>query len=396
MKGRSARMLLAVFLPLTVLAAAPAPAAAQNRLALVIGNDAYQNVDALKKAVNDSRAVAQSLQRIGFMVTPGENLARRDFVRIVADFENRIQPGDIVFLFYSGHAVEIEGANYLLAVDVPRVSAGQQGILKDEAISSNELIQRLKSHGARAQVLVLDACRDNPFRDTTGRSIGGTRGLARTEASNGVFVLYSAGIGESALDRLADNDPNPNSVFTRAFLPMLEDSSKTMVEVAKETRQQVKALAGTVGHQQSPAYYDEVDGDLFLARVDSAAPPARLPAPLPAPDTSANRGPPPAPPLPPVASLPPAASPPAPAASSGWLFADSDRRYLTREEILRLPHDQLRIARNEIYARRGRYFQDPSLTAYFSRFPWYRPSSWDPPLSPVEKANVALIQSLEH
>jgi len=365
------------------------PAAAESRLALVIGNDSYQNVEPLKKAGNDARAVAQSLGRIGFTVTLGTNLARRDLVRMVAEFENRIRPGDTAFVFYSGHGVEIEGANYLLPVDVPKVGAGQQGILRDEAISTDGLIQRLKARGTRAQILVLDACRDNPFRDNLGRSVGGARGLAQSQASNGVFVIYSAGIGETALDRLADNDTNPNSVFTRSFLPLLEDPSKSLVEVAKATRLKVKSLAGGIGHQQSPAYYDEIDGDLVLARADGAASPR--PAPSPAPPSPPVVIATPAP-LPPPPAPPPVAAPPA---ASGFIFPDSDRRYLGRDEIARLTRDQLRIARNEIYARRGRYFQDASLTAHFSRFAWYRPNTWEPALNAYEKANVSLIQSME-
>jgi len=365
------------------------PAAAESRLALVIGNDSYQNVEPLKKAGNDARAVAQSLGRIGFTVTLGTNLARRDLVRMVAEFENRIRPGDTAFVFYSGHGVEIEGANYLLPVDVPKVGAGQQGILRDEAISTDGLIQRLKTRGTRAQILVLDACRDNPFRDNLGRSVGGARGLAQSQASNGVFVIYSAGIGETALDRLADNDTNPNSVFTRSFLPLLEDPSKSLVEVAKATRLKVKSLAGGIGHQQSPAYYDEIDGDLVLARADGAASPR--PAPSPAPPSPPVVIATPAP-LPPPPAPPPVAAPPA---ASGFIFPDSDRRYLGRDEIARLTRDQLRIARNEIYARRGRYFQDASLTAHFSRFAWYRPNTWEPALNAYEKANVSLIQSME-
>jgi len=366
------------------------PAAAQSRFALVIGNDSYQNVEPLRKAGNDARAVAQSLGRIGFAVTLGTNLARRDFVRMVAEFENRIRPGDTAFVFYSGHGVEIDGANYLLPVDVPKVGAGQQGILRDEAISTDGLIQRLKARGTRAQVLVLDACRDNPFRDSLGRSVGGARGLAQAQASNGVFVIYSAGIGETALDRLADNDANPNSVFTRSFLPLLEDPNKSLVEVAKATRLQVKALAGGIGHQQSPAYYDEIDGDLMLARTDSGPPrPVPTPAPPSPPVVIAT----PAPPLPPPPAPPPLVTPPP--AASGFIFSDSDRRYLSRDEIARLTRDQLRIARNEIYARRGRYFQDASLTAHFSRFAWYRPNTWEPALNAFEKANISLIQSME-
>jgi hypothetical protein len=346
------------------------PALAQKRLALVIGNDAYQQVDPLQKAVNDARAMAQSLRKIGFTVSLGENLSRREFVQALARLEAQIRPGDVVVMFYAGHGVEIDGANYLLPVDIPKVTPGQQSILKDEAVSTDGLIQRVKARGARSQILVLDACRENPFRDSAGRSVGGSRGLGATQVSNGVFILYSAGIGEVALDRLSNDDPNPNSVFTRTLVPLIENPELSLVSLAKDVRAQVKDLASSVGHQQSPAYYDEIDGHLFLARLDGKVP-SNVQA-------SAN----------PVARIEPA--PP-----SGFIFADSDRRLLTREEILRLPLQDVRLARNEIFARKGRFFKDVALRNHFSRFPWYQPHSWDVTLSPIEQANVNLLQSLE-
>src|SRR6478735_9975749 len=95
---------------------------AENRLALVVGNDAYRNVNPLQKAVNDARSVSRGLQQLGFRVTLAENLAWRDHVERFANFENSIQPGDVAFLFYSGHGVEIDGANFLIPVDAPRVA----------------------------------------------------------------------------------------------------------------------------------------------------------------------------------------------------------------------------------------------------------------------------------
>jgi YARHG domain-containing protein len=80
---------------------------------------------------------------------------------------------------------------------------------------------------------------------------------------------------------------------------------------------------------------------------------------------------------------------------AGFLFADSNLRYLARAELETLSADQLHVARNEIFARRGRFFKDDALRAYFSQFPWYRPHAWDIALSPVEQANVALLQSVE-
>ena len=361
-----------------------APGYAESWLALVIGNDAYRNIDQLKKAANDARAIAQSLTKLGFAVTLAENLTRRDFVRSIAIFEGQIKPGAVAFVFYAGHGVEIDGANYLMPVDVPKVAPGQQGILKDESISTDSLIQRLKARGTKAQILVLDACRENPFRDLTGRSIGGSRGLAPAQASSGVFILYSAGIGEVALDRLTDADANPNSVFTRTLVPLLETPNLSMVTIAKEARAKVKSLAGTVGHVQSPAYYDEIDGHLFLARGDGATPHP------PAPPWVVVQPTPPAPSPPPVVRLDPA-----PNVGTGFVFPDSDGLYLTAADLRLLSREQLRIARNEIYARRGRFFRDDNLRAHFSRFSWYRPHSWDVSLNAVERANVRLIQSME-
>lgn len=365
-------------------------AEAQSRLAFVVGNDGYQNIDPLKKAVNDARAMAQGLQKLGFKVTLGENLKRREFIERFNAFENSVSAGDVAFLFYSGHGVELDGANYLIPVDAPRVSPQQQSLLKDESISTDNIIQRLKARGTKSQIIVLDACRENPFRQAGGRSVGGARGLAPTQTPGGVFVIYSAGVGEVALDRLSDNDADPNSVFTRSFLPLLTDPSQSLVSVAKETRLRVKSLASTIGMTQSPAYYDEIDGDLYLARGDAV-----VAAVQPRPD--AARPAPPASPATPPANLAKTFNPPpAPAATQdGFFFINSDRVRIRREELIGMSRDQLRLARNEIYARRGRLFRDPQLAAYFSRFSWYKPHAWEVPLNAVEQANVNLIASME-
>lgn len=372
-------------------------ALAESRLAFVVGNDSYQNVEQLKKASNDARAVAQTMQGLGFKVTLGENLSRRDFNARFSVFEASVQPGDITFVFYSGHGIELDGANYLIPVDAPKVTAQQQALLKDESISSDGMIQRLRDRGALLQVLVLDACRENPFRDKTGRALGPAgSSLGPPKAVRGLFVMYSAGNGQVALDRLSDTDTNPNSVFTRSLLPKLGDPNRSLRGIAIDTRAEVNRLAGTVGSDQFPGYYDQTDGEIYLSKD---APSAVAVAPSPA------RPPPPPvalpPALPPVASLP-AAPPvgakgiaPVPSDGGGYIFANSDRVLLSREALRGLSNDQLRIARNEIYARRGRFFRDPQLAAYFSRFAWYKPYAWDVPLNATEQANVKLISSME-
>lgn len=365
-------------------------ARAENRLAFVVGNDDYRNLTQLQKAVNDARAVSQGLQQLGFRVTRGENLTWRDFIERFSQFENSIQPGDIAFLFYSGHGVEIDGANYLIPVDVSKVAPEQQSLLKDMSVSTDNLIQRVKARGARTEIIVLDACRENPFRQSNGRSVGGSRGLAGASIPGGVFMIYSAGVGEVALDSLSNNDSDPNSVFTRSFLPLLRNPDNSLITVAKQTRVAVKALANSIGSTQSPAYYDEIDGEIFLARTTTAATAAPVSEPprVPEPPRIAMTDPAPSPPA--------TREPPPPAATSrDFIFPDSDRMRLTRDMLSGLSAAQLRIARNEIYARRGRYFHDPALAQYFGRFSWYRPYSWDVPLNSVEQANVALIASVE-
>jgi len=369
------------------------PASTQGRIAFVVGNDRYESVSSLQKAVNDARSVAQSLQKLGFEVVLTENATRRTFNSRFSAFENRIRSGDTVFLFFAGHGVELDGANYLIPVDAPKPTGSQQSELKDESISTDGLIQRMKARGARTQIVVLDACRENPFSDNRGRSIGGRRGLAPIQlpSDSGVFVIYSAGVGEVALDRLGDKDADPNSVFTRSFLPLIEDPSRSLVTVAKETRARVKALAGTIGQTQSPAYYDEVDGEIFLARAVLTTATAQPVMPRPAIQQPGVQSPPPS-----LAALPP---PPTESRNtSGFLFPDSDRRYLRRDELAGLSVSQLRIARNEIFARRGRHFRDQALVAHFSRLSWYKPSHWNDSLASLnafERANVTLIQSLE-
>lgn len=257
------RALLSALCLALCLAGQAAPAAAK-RVALVIGNDAYKSLPPLQKAVNDARAVAATLEGIGFKVLIGENLTRRATNRKLADFEAAIAPGDQAFFFFAGHGVALGAENYLIPSDMPKPRAGEDGLVRDEAHGVNALIARVRGRGAASSFFVLDACRDNPFAATGVRSIGGTRGLTRVEAPSGVFVLFSAGIGQKALDRLSDGDTNPNSVFTRKLMPLLRTPGLSHVRLAKRVQQEVSALAGTVRHLQEPAYYDQIIGEIVL------------------------------------------------------------------------------------------------------------------------------------
>jgi hypothetical protein len=240
------------------------PASAEKRVALVIGNDAYQNVPALKKAVNDSRTVGDSLKQLGFTVVSAQNLTRTAMSEKLLDFDRMVEPGDIAFFFFAGHGFEVRGENYLLPTDVPAATEGQEELVRDASFAAQRVVDRLQARGVRTAILVLDACRNNPFERSGTRAVGGSGGLAPMTPSEGVFVVFSAGAKQTALDRLADDDASPNSVFTRYFAKELSTPGLTLVQIAKRTQSDVRQIAASVRHDQTPAYYDQIVGDVVL------------------------------------------------------------------------------------------------------------------------------------
>lgn len=263
-----------LFVVLTFLLLGVDPAAAK-RVALVIGNDAYEAVPQLQKAVNDARAVSQSLARLDFAVDLGENLTRRQINAKFADFVERIEPGDTAFFFFAGHGVALDGQNILLPVDIPDTS--NAGLVRDEAHVVDDLLARVQGKGAAVSFFVLDACRNNPFASKGGRSVGATRGLQVVAPPTGTFVLMSAGAGQEALDRLGENDANPNSVFTRTLLPFLRKPGMSHIALAKAVQREVEATAKTIGRNQQPAFYDQITGEIVLLPEGSEVKPVETP-----------------------------------------------------------------------------------------------------------------------
>ncbi|MBI4274580.1 MAG: caspase family protein [Rhizobiales bacterium] len=245
--------------------AALPPAFAEKRVALVIGNDSYQSIPALQKAANDARKMGDTLKSLGFSVQYGTNLSRRAMSEALLAFDRAVDAGDTALFFFAGHGFEIQGENYLLPVDVPAATDGQEELVRDAAFAAQRITDRLQARGVRTAILVLDACRNNPFERRGTRAVRGTGGLAAMTPSEGVFIVFSAGAKQTALDRLGDDDANPNSVFTRAFAEQLATPGLTLVQVAKRTQSGVKQMAARVRHDQTPAYYDQVVGDVVLS-----------------------------------------------------------------------------------------------------------------------------------
>lgn len=260
------RYLLATFL---ILCLGAVQAFAQQRHALVVGIDEYENVPKLQKARNDAAAVSEALKSLGFSVTTLLDADRRSFNQGISGFTSAIEPGDEAIFYYAGHGIEVAGRNYLLPADVPPASPGDEEFVVGESIAVDRVLQAMQGRGARVSLLVLDACRDNPFPASGTRSLGASRGLARVDPPEGAFILFSAGTGQTALDRLSAADTNPNSVFTRALLPRLFQPGLSIHDLTQAVRQDVRDMAKTVNHTQFPAYYDQLSG-VFSFNADGS------------------------------------------------------------------------------------------------------------------------------
>ncbi len=253
--------------------AACAPAQARQ-VAFVAGVNAYDNLgpdQQLRKAVNDSRAVAATLREIGFEVFSADGANRHGFLRVWQRFLDAIKPGDTAAFYFAGHGFEINGTNYLLPRDVARASDGEAA-LRGSALRVGELLDALKEQQPQVSIFIIDACRNNPFAGGT-RAVGGSRGLKREEPPNGTLLMMSAGTGQEALDVLSATDTDANSVYTRTLIPLLRQPGLEITDLAKRVRSEVETLAATVQHRQRPSFYHELSGDFYLMPAQSAPPP---------------------------------------------------------------------------------------------------------------------------
>ena len=241
------------------------PTVFASRKALLIGNDSYKYAEPLKNAREDARAMAAELKGFGYEVTLRIDQSQKEMQATLRDFRENIKEGDEVLFYFSGHAVEIDGKNYLTPIDTIGMSQNQ---LADDSIDLKTMIlDPFSRKKVKLTLALIDACRDNPFlKSSSTRSAMGSRGLAPTTPATGQLIVYSAGSGQTALDRLGVNDNSKNGVFTRVFLQEMKKVDLPIDRVIKNVRTEVVRLARTIGHDQVPAIYDEVVGDFYFKK----------------------------------------------------------------------------------------------------------------------------------
>jgi uncharacterized caspase-like protein len=247
------------------------PAWATKRVALVVGNSAYQNVALLPNPVHDGAMIVATLKNAGFdVVDSRHDVPAAELRRALRDFADRARDADIAVVYYAGHGMEVNGTNYLIPVDA---KLERDTDVYDEAVSLDRVLVAIEP-AKQLRLVILDACRDNPFvksmkRTVASRAIG--RGLAQVEpASPNTLIAYSAKAGSTALDG------DTNSPFTIALSKHLTTPGLDVRRAFGFVRDDV--LKDTANRQE-PFVYGSLGGDdVPLVPAPAAAPPAPAPS----------------------------------------------------------------------------------------------------------------------
>ncbi len=218
-----------------VLIMAP-PAFAERKVALVVGNSNYANVPRLPNPRNDAGDMIGRLKALGFEVIPGLDLDRNGFLNTLASFGRAAEGADVALFFYAGHGLQVNGQNYLVPTDAKVEYEAELDI----ALIPVPLVMQQLARGSRVNIVLLDACRDNPFAKDLSRTLGTRsssalgRGLSRIQTASGTFIAFA-----TQPDNVAQDGAGRNSPFTQAFLANMEKPGLSLSDLMIEVRNDV-------------------------------------------------------------------------------------------------------------------------------------------------------------
>lgn len=245
--------------------AAPSPIAGQKRIALIIGNTHYGGAHDLANPENDARSIAKALGKLGFSSTVLLDADRDGMVDAFHTFASRIKTAGsstVALLYYSGHGMQVDGENYLIPVgfQMPAYKAD----VGDKAFSAQRGLDEMQQASAQVNIVILDACRDNPFE---GNKATNGKGLAKLE-TQGVLIAYATAAGKTA----SDNTTGKNGLYTKALLANLQTPGLTLNAIFKRTQ---KSVFESSNREQFPYVYDGLidDNDFCLLPATGTAAP---------------------------------------------------------------------------------------------------------------------------
>ncbi len=266
-----------------LLCGAALPASAARRIALVMGNANYLYANVLTNPVNDANLLAGVLQAQGFEVTRVTDADQRAMKRAFSDFAARLQnagPDAVALVYYAGHGVQFRGVNYLIPVDAKLDTEAQ---LEIETFNADTIMQAIGAAGSKLNIVILDACRNTPFRSFRSAS----RGLAAIDAPQGTLVAFSTAPGQAARDGAAGG----NSPYSAALGEVLQQPGLRIEDVFKRVRQRVNQ---ETGGEQTPWESSSLVGDFYPAgggAAQTAPVQAYIPPNAPAANVSPNAPP---------------------------------------------------------------------------------------------------------
>ena len=237
------------------------PDSPERRTALVIGNNAYETAP-LKNPVNDARDISKTLTELGFDILYKEDLTQRDMKRAIREFGAKIRNGGVGLFYYAGHGIQVKGVNYLIPVDA-QVESEEE--VEYEGVEVGFVLAQMESAGNSMNIMILDACRNNPFARNFRSA---SNGLAQMDAPSGTLIAYATAPGSVASD-----GGGKNGVYTQELLKFMRVSGLTIEDVLKRVRISVRALSQG---KQTPWESSSLTGDFYFSRgevvSDSAAP----------------------------------------------------------------------------------------------------------------------------
>lgn len=349
------RRLKTTTLVFTLLCAASTLAeAAAQRIALVIGNSAYRPGYELRNPVADARAIAKHLSDLGFAVTVVMDSDLATAQKALDSFVPDGIEAEAALIYYAGHGAMINGRSFMLPTDFSMSNFDE---IDKEALATDRMLQTLSSTHAGVKLLLFDACRNNPL-ESRGATVIEKPEEAEARTQD-MLIAFSTAQGMVALDGSGNHSP-----FAEGLIGHIGKSDLELSDMMRAVSHHVREK--TEG-RQTVWIENSLTKSFYFTLVSPAVAPGK------------------------VVDL----TPPEPDADIGVIFANSSDEVLSAADLEGKDSATLRLARNEIFARKGRIFNDPALKAHFEKFGWYAGTTYEPQLNAVEKKNVALIRQFE-